>query len=243
MGLDKLIAKVEAVDEHHVRFTLSCAQRRLRRRLGDGFRLDPVRRKYADAMLVLARRNTSTLADRHRAVALRCKQDSLIRYIANPHYRQGSGQHLIFGLRRIRPAGQAENQRMPDHPRAAAGNSSPAIKADGNLQLHDITGLNVGYLAFNICRKPFDNLLGAPGAELCRWTSDRRRSVQRQRHAGQAAAAGHAGLQRSTAGVRHDPRGAQELPKQAGLEQGFETDIWSMPVQRPTTRIQASSPR
>ncbi len=31
----------------------------------------------------------------------------------------------------------------------------------------------------------------------------------------------------------YDPQKARELLKQAGLEQGFETDIWSMPVQRP----------
>ena len=31
----------------------------------------------------------------------------------------------------------------------------------------------------------------------------------------------------------YDPEKAKALLKQAGLEKGFTTDIWSMPVQRP----------
>ena len=59
MGLDKLIAKVEAVDEHHVRFTLSQPNAAFVADWAMDF-ASILSAEYADAMLKRARRNTST---------------------------------------------------------------------------------------------------------------------------------------------------------------------------------------
>ena len=59
MGPDKLIAKVEAVDEHHVRFTLSQPNAAFVADWAMDF-ASILSAEYADAMLKRARRNTST---------------------------------------------------------------------------------------------------------------------------------------------------------------------------------------
>ena len=201
MGLDKLIAKVEAVDEHHVRFTLSQPNAAFVADWAMDF-ASILSAEYADAML---KKGTPEYVDNWPIgtgpfALQQYKQDSLIRYIANPHYWQGevASKHLIFSITpdpqtRLAKLKTNECQIIP----APLPEQFAAIKADGNLQLHDITGLNVGYLAFNT-QKNRSTTCWCAGAELCGGQeSDRRRSVQRQRHAGQlAAAAGHAGLQR-----------------------------------------------
>ncbi len=153
MGLDKLIAKVEAVDEHHVRFTLSQPNAAFVADWAMDF-ASILSAEYADAML---KKGTPEYVDNWPIgtgpfALQQYKQDSLIRYIANPHYWQGevASKHLIFSITpdpqtRLAKLKTNECQIIP----APLPEQFAAIKADGNLQLHDITGLNVGYLAFN----------------------------------------------------------------------------------------------
>ncbi|MGP2690802.1 ABC transporter substrate-binding protein, partial [Serratia nevei] len=90
MGLDKLIAKVEAVDEHHVRFTLSQPNAAFVADWAMDF-ASILSAEYADAML---KKGTPEYVDNWPIgtgpfALQQYKQDSLIRYIANPHYWQG----------------------------------------------------------------------------------------------------------------------------------------------------------
>jgi ABC-type transport system substrate-binding protein len=239
MGLDKLITKVEAVDEHHVRFTLSQPNAAFVADWAMDF-ASILSAEYADAML---KKGTPEYVDNWPIgtgpfALQQYKQDSLIRYIANPHYWQGevASKHLIFSITpdpqtRLAKLKTNECQIIP----APLPEQFAAIKADSNLQLHDITGLNVGYLAFNTQKKPFDNLLVR---QALSYAVDKKAIVAAVfKDSGTPANSllppGMLGYNDKLPEYAYDPQKARELLKQAGLEQGFETDIWSMPVQRP----------
>jgi ABC-type transport system substrate-binding protein len=90
------------------------------------------------------------------------KVDSLIRYIANPHYWDGDvpTKHLIFSITpnvetRLAKLQTNECQIIP----APTPVQFPVIKGNKDLALHSVEALNVGYLAFNTEKKPFDNVL------------------------------------------------------------------------------------
>lgn len=90
------------------------------------------------------------------------KADSLIRYVANPHYWDGDvpTKHLIFSITpnvetRLAKLQTNECQIIP----APSPVQFPVIKGNKDLALHAVEALNVGYLAFNTEKKPFDNVL------------------------------------------------------------------------------------
>ena len=97
-------------------------------------------------------------------------------------------------------------------------------------------GLNVGYLAYNTTKKPFDDVRVRKAINMAInkkaiidavYLVDRRRGeepdpaddvvVQRQRS-------------RTTRTIRRPPRSCWPRP---AIPNGFETDLWAMPVQRP----------
>ncbi len=238
-GLDKLITKVEAVDNDHVRFTLSQPNAAF---LAD-WTMDfasILSAEYADAML---KKGTPENVDNWPIgtgpfALQQYKQDSLIRYIANPHYWQGevASKHLIFSITpnpqtRLAKLKTNECQIIP----APLAEQFDAIKSDKNLQLHSIDGLNVGYLAFNTQKKPFDNVLVR---QALSYAVDKKAIIAAVfKESGNTASSilppGMLGYNDKLPEYAYNPEKARELLKQAGLEKGFETDIWSMPVARP----------
>ncbi|HGM6860486.1 TPA: ABC transporter substrate-binding protein [Serratia rubidaea] len=239
LGLDKLIAKVEALDDNHVRFTLTQPNAAF---LAD-WTMDfasILSAEYADAMM---KKGTPENVDNWPIgtgpyALQQYKQDSLIRYIANPHYWQGevASKHLIFSITpdaqtRLSKLKTNECQIIP----APLPEQFAAIKRDKNLQLHSIDGLNVGYLAFNTAKKPFDNLLVR---QALSYAVDKKAIVAAVfKESGTPASSllppGMLGYNDKLPGYEYNPQKARELLKQAGLEKGFTTDIWSMPVARP----------
>lgn len=87
--------------------------------------------------------------------------DSLIRYVANPHYWGGEvpTKHLIFSITpnvetRLAKLQTNECQIIP----APSPVQFAVIKNNKDLTLHGVEALNVGYLAFNTAKKPFDDV-------------------------------------------------------------------------------------
>lgn len=109
------------------------------------------------------------------------------------------------------------------------------IKSDSNLKIVEQPGLNVGYLAMNMMKKPFDNLLVRQAVSHAINKADIIKAVY-----------GNMGVPAknplpptmwsyndAVKDYNFDPKLAKDLLKKAGLEKGFETTLWAMPVSRP----------
>lgn len=164
--------------------------------------------------------------------------DSLIRYVANPHYWDGEvpTKHLIFSITpnvetRLAKLQTNECQIIP----APSPVQFPVIKGNKDLALHSVEALNVGYLAFNTEKKPFDNLLVR---QALNYATDKQAIVKAVfLESGSVAKspipANMLGYKKDLPDYDYDPQKATDLLKQAGLEKGAEVTLWSMPVQRP----------
>ncbi|ELY2735142.1 ABC transporter substrate-binding protein [Cronobacter dublinensis] len=239
VGLDKLITDVKKLDDYHVQFTLSEPNAAFLADWGMDF-ASILSAEYADAML---KKGTPENVDNWPIgtgpyALQQYKVDSLIRYIANPSYWDGEvpTKHLIFSITpnvetRLAKLKTNECQIIP----APSPVQFEQIKADKNLTLHSVEALNVGYLAFNTEKKPFDNVLVR---QALNYAVDKK-SIINAVFMGSGSVAkspippNMMGFNKDLKDYDYDPQKAKALLKQAGLEKGFEATLWSMPVQRP----------
>lgn len=239
VGLDKLIVDVKKLDDYHVQFTLREPNAAFLADWGMDF-ASILSAEYADAML---KAGTPERVDNNPIgtgpYALQdYKIDSVIRYVANPNYWKGEvpTKHLIFSITpnvqtRLAKLQKNECQIIP----APSPVQFDAIKADKNLALHSIDGLNVGYLAFNTGKKPFDNALVR---QALNYAVDKKAIVNAVFMGSGTVAKSPIpptmlGYDKDLKDYDYNPEKAKALLKQAGLDKGFDTDLWSMPVQRP----------
>lgn len=109
------------------------------------------------------------------------------------------------------------------------------IEIDRDLQLENITGLNVGYLAMNTEKPPFDNLKVRQAVNH----AINKPNLVKLLYQNLAMPAknpmppGIWGYNDAIQDYEYDPARAKLLLKEAGYENGFETTLWTMPVPRP----------
>jgi peptide/nickel transport system substrate-binding protein len=109
------------------------------------------------------------------------------------------------------------------------------IEAQSDLKLLSQAGMNVGYLAMNMDRPPFHN----PGVRRAINHAINKKSLVDNLYQGLALPAVnpipptlwsyHEGVE----GYDYDPERARALLKEAGFPNGFQTNLWAMPVPRP----------
>ncbi|MBK0016792.1 ABC transporter substrate-binding protein [Kosakonia cowanii] len=239
VGLDKLIKEVKKVDDYHVQFVLNEPNAAFLADWGMDF-ASILSAEYADAML---KKGTPENVDNWPIgtgpyALQQYKTDALIRYIANPNYWDGPvpTKHLIFSITpdvqtRLAKLQTNECQIIP----APAPVQFEQIKKNKDLTLHTVEALNVGYLAFNTEKKPFDKVLVR---QALNYATDKKAIVNAV-FLGSASVAksplppNMLGYNKDLPEYSYDPEKAKALLKQAGLEKGFEATLWSMPVQRP----------
>ncbi len=109
------------------------------------------------------------------------------------------------------------------------------VRADDGLQLLTQPGMNVGYLAMNMERPPFDNRL----VRLALNHAIDKRSLVDNFYRGLAEPAKNPlpptlwGYNDDIEPYPYDPERAKVLLDEAGFADGFETELWAMPVPRP----------
>ena len=111
----------------------------------------------------------------------------------------------------------------------------PAMRSTANIQLIQQAGLNVGYLALNTEKKPFDNKLVR---QAMNYAIDQQEIVDGvYGEAGQVAKnpipPGMWSYNDDIEDYGYNPEKAKELLAQAGYPNGFEMELWAMPVARP----------
>ncbi|OQX26012.1 MAG: hypothetical protein BWK80_12590 [Desulfobacteraceae bacterium IS3] len=110
------------------------------------------------------------------------------------------------------------------------------IETDRNLLLETITGLNVGYLAMNTEKPPFDNLK----VRLAVNHAINKQNLVKLLYQGLALPAKNPippviteYYNNAIQDYEYDLARAKSLLKDAGHENGFQTRLWTMPVPRP----------
>ncbi len=110
------------------------------------------------------------------------------------------------------------------------------IRDDKSLRLMSIPGMNVGYLAMNTEKPPFDKLKVRQAVNH----AINKHNLVKFIFKGLAVPADNPippvmwGYNNKIAGYEYNPAKAKRLLKEAGYEQGFETTLWVMPVARPS---------
>ncbi|BBT70854.1 MULTISPECIES: ABC transporter substrate-binding protein [Enterobacteriaceae] len=239
VGLDKLIKSVKKVDDYHVQFVLNEPNAAFLADWGMDF-ASILSAEYADAMM---KKGTPENVDTWPIgtgpyVLQQYKVDSQIRYLANPNYWDGPvpTKHLIFAITpnvetRLAKLQTNECQIIP----APSPVQFEAIKSNHDLTLHAVEALNVGYLAFNTEKKPFDNVLVR---QALNYATDKQAIVNAVFMGSGTVAKSPIppnmmGYKKDLKDYSYDPEKAKALLKQAGLEKGVDVTLWSMPVQRP----------
>lgn len=109
------------------------------------------------------------------------------------------------------------------------------IEGDDNLQLYERPSMNVGYLGLTNTREPFNDPLVR---QAMNHAIDRQAIVDaffegRGEVAKNPMPPVISGYNDNIEGYEYDPERARELLEEAGLGDGFEMELWAMPVPRP----------
>lgn len=239
MEMGKLIKSIERVDDHTIRFTLNQAETPFLANIAMPF-MSILSAEYGDVML---KAKTPEKMDIEPVgtgpfVFKSYKKDSEIRFDANAEYFEGRPKidKLVFAITkeptvRVQKLRRGECNLVAEPPPA----DIQALKGDVKLQVLEEAGLNIGYLAFNVEKPPFDKLEVRKAINYAL----NRASYMDAIYLGNATMAKNPipptmwSYNDKVTDYKYDPTKAKELLKSAGLENGFETTLWWLPVSRP----------
>ncbi|MBF3317401.1 ABC transporter substrate-binding protein, partial [Leptospira borgpetersenii serovar Hardjo-bovis] len=109
------------------------------------------------------------------------------------------------------------------------------MKEAKNINLMEQAGLHVGYLSYNVQKKPLDDV----NVRHALTYAGHQDAIITAVYQGAGVAAKNLipptmwGYNDDIKDYGYDPEKAKALLKEAGLEKGFTIDLWAMPVQRP----------
>jgi peptide/nickel transport system substrate-binding protein len=234
MGMDDIVHHIDAPDDSTLVFTLSqpnapflsnlamnfaaAVSPTAVRQHGDDFFKNPVGTgpfrfvEWRKDERVVLERNLAYWGDvpKLRRLIFKPIQDASVRYL---ELKTGA----IHGLDNLSPEFIDEIRRNPD------------------LQLHEQAGMNTGYLAMNMERPPFDNRL----VRLALNHAVDKNSLVENFYQGLATPAKNPipptmwGYNEAIEAYPYDPDRARKLLAEAGFPDGFDTELWAMPVPRP----------
>ena len=239
MGMPELLAAIERVDEHTVRFVLHQPSAPFVSNLAMDF-ASILSAEYAGQMLAAGRPERLDEAPVGTGAFLldSYAKDAGIRYRAHAGYwRQGQPgvDQLDFVIipdssDRYAKLVAGECHVMP-YPNPA---DLPAMRAEEDILVLEQEGLNVGYLAYNTTRPPFDNVRVRRALNMA---FDKQAILDEVfRGTGQVAInpippgvwSYHDGIEDDP----HDPERARQILAEEGVAD-LQMKIWAMPVQRP----------
>jgi len=166
------------------------------------------------------------------------QKDSNIRYEEHKKFwgKKGNVDKLIFA---ITPDANVRTQKLKAGECQFATDPAPAdvadMKKNPKLKVMEDAGLNIGFLAMNVTKKPFDNLLVR---QAISHALDKKTYIAAI-YMNNATAAKNLipptiwSYNNSVVDYDYNINKAKELLKKAGFPNGFETDMWTLPVARP----------
>ncbi len=239
MDMPKLLKSVEKVDPYTVKIELNDAEAPFIANLAMDFAA-VLSAEYGD---VLLKAGTPEKMDQEpigtgpfRFVSY--QKDSTIRYQAFDQHWNGKPplDGLVYSITkdpavRYAKLKAGECHVMP-YPNPA---DLPKMREDKDITVLSQEGLNIGYLAFNVQKKPFDDKRVRQALNMA---IDKKAIVDAV-YLGAGVAAINPipptlwSYNTSVKDYAFDPNKAKALLAEAGYPNGFETDLWAMPVQRP----------
>lgn len=240
MELDQLIADVKKTDDYTVVFTLKRPEAPFLANLAMDF-ASILSEEYAQS-LVKSGKGLKTLETKPIGtgpfVFKSYQKDSTIRYTAFDKYFKGKPkiENLIYV---IVSDSTVRLQKMKSGECNVMSEPQPQdleqIKAMKNAKLLSTEGINVSYIAFNTQKKPFDNLKVREALSLAM----NQKSYLDLIFKSQGTAAKNPipptmwSYSKTTTPNTYDVEKAKKLLAEAGHPNGFDTELWTLPVSRP----------
>ena len=239
MGMDKLLKSVEKINDLTLKMTLNSANAPFL----SGWAMEYAgvqSKEYADAML---KAGTPEKVDQEPIGSgpfylVQYQKDALIRYKAFLDYYGGKAKidDLVFSITPDASVRWAKLQKGECHVMVGPNPADmDAIRKDARIQVLEQAGLNVGYLAYNTTKKPFDDVRVRKAINM----AINKQAIIDAVYLSTGVAAKNPipptqwSYNNAIKDDPFDPEGAKKLLAAAGLGNGFSTDLWAMPVTRP----------
>ncbi|QNP58658.1 ABC transporter substrate-binding protein [Paenacidovorax monticola] len=239
MGMPKLLKSVEKVDDYTIKITLNQPEAPFLANLAMPYAAVQSK-EYADAML---KAGTPEKIDQEPIgtgpfFLVQYQKDAVLRYKAFPTYWGGKAKldDLVYAITPDASVRWAKLQKGECHVMPYPNPADlDAIRKDPNVQVLEQPGLNVGYLAYNTTKKPFDDVRVRKAINM----AINKKAIIDGVYLSTGVAAKNPipptmwSYNDAVKDDPYDPEAAKKLLAQAGHPNGFSTDLWAMPVQRP----------
>ncbi len=239
MGMNKSIKEISAPDDMTVIISLHSPDAAFLANLAMPF-MSILSKEYADHLSQLGEpeRIDQYPIGTGPFVFKKYVKDSLIRYKRHEKY-WGELPYIKRMAFAITPDASVRYQKLKTMECQFINSPSPAdlkaLKREPHLKVMDGFGLNVGYLAMNVQKKPFNNSLVRAAINHAL----NKKAYIKAIYLDQAVPAKnplpptiwsyHDALEE----IDYNPEKAKKLLKEAGYANGFETELWTLPVSRP----------
>jgi dipeptide transport system substrate-binding protein len=238
MGMPKLLKSIEKVDDYTVKITLNQPEAPFLSDLAMPWAAIQSK-EYADAM---AKAGTPEKIDQDPVgtgpfTFVQYQKDAVIRYKANPDYFGGKAKidDLVFSITPDASVRWAKLQKGECHVMPYPNPADlDAIKKDPNVTILEQAGLNIGYLAYNTTKKPFDDVRVRKAFNM----AINKKAIIDAVYLSTGVAAKNPippsmwSYNDAVKDDEYNPDAAKKLLAEAGVS-NLETDLWAMPVQRP----------
>lgn len=238
MGMPDILKSIDKVDANTVKFTLNKPEAPFIADLAMDFAAIHSK-EYMDAMM---KAGTPEKVDQEPIgtgpfIWASYAKDDRIVYNANVNYFRGKQpiDRLVFSITPDQATREARLQAgecdIIPYPNPA---DVAKLKADPNLQVLEQEGLNVGYLAMNVKKPPFDNVKVRQAINM----AIDKDAILAAVYQGAGKAAKNPipptiwSYDNDIQPYPYDPEKAKALLAEAGVKD-LKTDLWYMPVQRP----------
>ncbi|SFM83876.1 ABC transporter substrate-binding protein [Variovorax sp. OV329] len=239
MGMPKLLKTVDRIDDYTVKIVLNKPEAPFLANLAMQY-AGIQSKEYAIAML---KAGTPEKIDQDPIgtgpfYLVQYQKDAIVRFKAFPQYWGGKAKidDLVFAITPDASVRWAKLQKGECHVMPYPNPADlDAIRKDPNVKVLEQAGLNVGYLAYNTTKKPFDDVRVRKAVNM----AINKKAIIDGVYLTAGVAAKNPipptmwSYNDSVKDDAYDPEAAKKLLAEAGHPNGFTTDLWAMPVQRP----------